>query len=638
MKMHRAWMRVTAAAATLATFAGEAALGQVQYGPYAAPQYGAAPQYAATPQYAQYPTTVPPYGVAPVRTVQVPVYPTATLPTTAPVSTYSVATTQPTQYPQPYPATPQTVYVPAQPQQQPTYVAALPHYANSMAKKQERERPKYQPPQYQRASAAPAHPTLAQKPSDTVTPGDAMPSPAATPAPAADTLPMPAAGGDAASANSPYPSTNGYMASDPGCTTCSAGDGYGGSYGGLDGYGDCGCGCEQGGTWFGGIYGLYMTRTQGPYRNYTAGIDSAATGTPYFPQPGDIENYSDCAYMVPHWRGGVEARIGCTFGIGESCDYGDCYDDCGCNSGYGSGCDPCGCESCCPPCCQQYAWEVAWWGLDGDVQQQFVDGPLTPNFRYYGMVNYAGLEYGGQPVNDFYNYQVPVTGPGAETVLSQRIRTNFTCQNLELNFLRLPLLTGCCSYDSCAPPFTLTGLCGVRYFRFDDDLEFATEWDDASAVAGWRNSPNELFHDIQMENQLVGFQLGANMNYVVASRWNAFWDTSFGIYNNHISQWQRMYNPFTGTNATYSQDGREANVSSSKNDVAFLGEMRLGGGYLFTPHLRGILAYRALAIAGAALAPDQIKPEYGSWADTALINADGSLIVHGIQAGFECNY
>jgi hypothetical protein len=631
MKMHRAWMRVTAAAATtLATLSGNAAVGQSQYGPYAgAPQYGAAPQYAVAPQYAQYPTTVPPYGVQPVQTVQVPVYPTATLPTTAPVSTYSVAASQPQQYPQ-YPATPQPApqptYIPAQ--QQPAYVAALPHYANSVAKQQERRR--YQPPQYQRPSTASAYATLAQNSSDTVTPG--APTIAPSTAPAVEPLPSPTpAMGGAAGQGSPYPSTLGYMSGDPGYTNCDNNFGYGA----IDGYDEC---CDDGGRWFGGVYGLYMTRTQGPYRNYTAGIDSAATGTPYFPQSSDIENYSDCAFLVPHWRGGAEARLGFTFGVGDSCDYGDCYDDCG---GYGNAC---GCETACQPCCQQmYGLEVAWWGLDNEVQEQYVDGPVVGNFRYYGMVNYAGLEYddggGAQDVNDFYNYQIPVTGLGAETVLAQRVRTNFTCQNLELNFLRLPLMTGCCSYDSCDPAFTLTGLCGVRYFRFDDDLEFGTEWSTGAnpTFDGWRNGPNELFHDIQMENQLVGFQLGANMNYIVASRWNAFWDTSFGLYNNHITQYQRMYNPLVGP-ATFIQEGRDATVNSSKNDIAFLGEMRLGGGYLFTANWRGILAYRAIAVSGAALAPDQIKPDYSNWGTAALIDADGSLIVHGIQAGLECNY
>ena len=42
---------------------------------------------------------------------------------------------------------------------------------------------------------------------------------------------------------------------------------------------------------------------------------------------------------------------------------------------------------------------------------------------------------------------------------------------------------------------------------------------------------------------------------------------------------------------------------SSKNDVAFLGEMRLGGGFLITSHWRAMLAYRAIAISGVASGP-----------------------------------
>jgi len=290
-----------------------------------------------------------------------------------------------------------------------------------------------------------------------------------------------------------------------------------------------------------------------------------------------------------------------------------------------------------------YAWEVAYWGIDREVQDQFVDGPVVGTFRYYGMINYAGLEYddggGAQPVNDFYNYQSPIVGLGAETVLAQRVRTNFWAQNLELNFLRLPLSMGGCGYDCCAPAFSLTGLCGVRYFRMDDDFEFATEWDDGSGPFNGfdHESANELYHDIQMENNLVGLQLGANMNYSVASRWNVFWDTNFGLYNNYITQDQRLYNGL-GLPVTFTQEGREATVNSKKDDVAFLGEMRIGGGYLFSNNWRGIIAYRAIGISGVALAPDQIKPTYDNFADTARINADGSIIIHGVQAGIECNF
>jgi len=175
--------------------------------------------------------------------------------------------------------------------------------------------------------------------------------------------------------------------------------------------------------------------------------------------------------------------------------------------------------------------------------------------------------------------------------------------------------------------------------RMDDDFEFGTAWDDGSGpFTGFNQvSANQLFHDINLENNLVGFQLGANMNYCVASRWNVFWDTNFGLYNNYITHDQRIYNGL-GSPVTFSQDGREATVNSTKDDVAFLGEMRIGGGYLFSNNWRGTIAYRAIGISGVALAPDQIKPEYSNWADTARVDADGSIIVHGVQVGIECNY
>jgi hypothetical protein len=481
---------------------------------------------------------------------------------------------------------------------------------------------------------------LAQQPNGTITPGTPTTAEDVRPSEALPT-PDPAMNGPATQGyNMPssYPSagvSNGYVGGDAGCNNGGFEDyGYG-----LDGYMDGGYGGSQ---WFGGVYGLYMTRSQPSYRKYTVGLDAtgATPATPIFPTPGDTENMSDCTYLVPDWREGVEVRLGYTFGIGDGCDYGDCNTGCGTT---GCGDNACGCQPCCQPCCQQmYAWEAAWWGIDRDVQDQFVDGPVVGNFRYFGQINYTGLQYDDpntslQPVNVFYNYQSPITDVGTETVLAQRVRTNFSCQNLELNILRLPLYMGGCGCDTCGQDFTLTGLCGVRYFRVDDDLEFGTEWDVGQPFDGWRNGTNELFHDIQMENQLVGFQLGANMNYCVASRWNFFWDTNFGFYNNRINEYQRMYNPITGP-ATFAQDGRNATVFSSKDDVAFLGEMRLGGGFLVTSHWRATLAYRAIAISGVGLAPDQIKPEYNNWTDTARINADSSIIIHGVQAGIECNF
>lgn len=606
MKIRRAWIRVTAATA-IATVGGNWAAAQSQYAPY--------------------PTTQP---NSP----------------SAQVAPYGVQQTQPAGYPTPYPTTSyQTTSQPGSATSSPDRYAttAGTPYASTP----------YQPPRYQQPAVSTPYASLARQMNGTATPGTTMPgmkapgTSAMSPQQGVLPTPNPAASGNAMSPgtmqnynmSSPYPTTDGmsgYLSSDPGCANGNCGyQGYG------YGYDACLESCETGSQWFGGVYGLYMTRSRPGYQRYTVGVDSVATGTPYFPAASDTENYSDCAFLVPHWRGGVEVRLGSTFGIGDSCDYGDCG-DCGpCANGGGYG-DACGCQPCGTPCCQQmFAWEVAWWGIDSEVQDQFVDGPLTPNFRYYGMINYAGLEYddggGAQPVNDFYNYQIPITGLGTETVLAQRVRTNFWAENFELNFMRLPLYTGGCDCD--CPAFSLTSMCGVRYFRTDDDFEFGTEWATGGQVApdGWGNGTNELFHDINMENHLVGLQLGANMNYSVATRWNFFWDTNFGVYNNYINQRQRMYNPLVG-DAIFTQDGRNADVNSHKDTVAFLGEIRAGGGYSFTNHWRGILAYRAIGISGVGLATEQIKPEYSNWADTARIDSSGSIIIHGIQAGIECVY
>ena len=80
-------------------------------------------------------------------------------------------------------------------------------------------------------------------------------------------------------------------------------------------------------------------------------------------------------------------------------------------------------------------------------------------------------------------------------------------------------------------------------------------------------------------------------------------------------------------------------MNSSKNDVAFLGEMRLGGGYLFTPQLA-----RHPGLPGDRASPAwpwlriRSSPTTATGPTPPSIDADGSLIVHGIQAGIECNY
>ena len=70
----------------------------------------------------------------------------------------------------------------------------------------------------------------------------------------------------------------------------------------------------------------------------------------------------------------------------------------------------------------------------------------------FGMKNFAGQLYdraGGTnyvPVNNYFDYGIPVqanpTGTDGVRVRTVFERTSFAAQNIELNFLRLPML--CC--------------------------------------------------------------------------------------------------------------------------------------------------------------------------------------------------
>jgi hypothetical protein len=188
----------------------------------------------------------------------------------------------------------------------------------------------------------------------------------------------------------------------------------------------------------------------------------------------------------------------------------------------------------------------------------------------------------------------------------------------------------------------MTTLCGVRYLRLDDDFEYATMWgiDSGGTVTPPAYTPwdgaNELFYDIKVDNELVGFQLGANMTYCITCNCSVFWNSNFGIYNNHIDVYQRVYGE--AGPATEIQSGREMTINADKDDVAFLGELLVGGSYAFNCNWRGVVAYRAIGITGVALSSDQMPENFSTLDHVALVDANGSIIIHGVQVGVECRY
>lgn len=412
---------------------------------------------------------------------------------------------------------------------------------------------------------------------------------------------------------------NTYMAAPgqyaPGCAPCADGS-------------LAGCEVPRSRQWFFGVYGLYMQRDNPGYERFAVLIDTPGA-YPYYPMPS--ETVLNSHGIDPDFAWGAEVRFGSTFG---------------------RSCDPCN------PCAQRpYAWELVYWGLTEDDQMAMYTDMPDAGDRMYGTVNYAGLEYdrdgtgGGtwayRPVNDYYDYNMPIEDPAVDTndvrVLGVRVRNSFQAQNLELNFLRLPVY-GC---EPCSP-IVVSTVCGVRFLRFDEEFQNAAMFttvdgagmpnaNEPTDYTGFGDENWNLYHDIEVENQMVGFQMGANANWAISCKWDIFCDSMLGVYNNRIDVYQRVYGGGDGE-VRFMADGRAANVNADKDDIAFMGELRAGLGYQLSGNCRLTAAYRVMAVTGVALAVEQMPSDWSNWEHVAWVDSNDSLILHGLQLGAEFKY
>jgi hypothetical protein len=227
---------------------------------------------------------------------------------------------------------------------------------------------------------------------------------------------------------------------------------------------------------------------------------------------------------------------------------------------------------------------------------------------------------------------------------AHRVRRHFELQNIEVNMLYYPLLSSVGPFGAArggsgflaGNRFSVVGSAGARYLRIDEGFEFASSLNDT--VFG--DDPEDMFYNIEMENHLIGMQLGAAANYQATQRLALYFDTKFGVFANLIEHEQQIFgsNGFAVVTAGLPFAGQEYNIQSDKEDIAFLGELRAGVGYWVSPHWRLYGGWRAVGITGVAHATEQIPLNFAGTPDISDIDSNGSLIVHGLQAGVELNY
>jgi hypothetical protein len=336
--------------------------------------------------------------------------------------------------------------------------------------------------------------------------------------------------------------------------------------------------CCNSSNWFAYVGGLTMGRDM-PNHFYTT-FDATNPANQLLYYPG------------ADWGGGVDTRIGYWFG-------------CGCNNG---------CNSCCS-CGPRFGIEAIYWGVWGlDGQSSIYD----PTNSLSTVMDDGLVSFNGTPASDFF-----------DNSRSHELSRNDEFHNLELNFLMMPVSGG---------RFQMTALAGVRFFRFNEGLQFGALAGSAPVGATFASDPADAAYlNTSVQNNLIGFQIGSYLNYQVNDRLSVFAVPKIGIYGNHITGHNELIGG-DGTVATFDGNGDALNFHNTANVFSMLGSIDVGVNWAFTQHWSFIGGYRVVAATGMALGDNQVPQFFADEAGWQHINTNGSLILHGAFAGLECRF
>ena len=181
---------------------------------------------------------------------------------------------------------------------------------------------------------------------------------------------------------------------------------------------------------------------------------------------------------------------------------------------------------------------------------------------------------------------------------------------------------------------SLNWLAGFRFFRFSEDLEFATSNNSTSFGV---DRANEAYYNIDVENNLIGFQIGARADYQASCRCSLYADTRFGIFYNDIDHNSSLTSG-TGEVAVDQIYGLPWQIGSNGDEFATLAQVDVGLQYHINCCWSAHIGYRLVAASGVALATDQVPQFVSDYYGIQDINSNGHLFLHGGVAGLSYSF
>lgn len=178
---------------------------------------------------------------------------------------------------------------------------------------------------------------------------------------------------------------------------------------------------------------------------------------------------------------------------------------------------------------------------------------------------------------------------------------------------------------------------GIRWFQFRDAFEFA-----ASMVAdGFAGDINDYFYNVDVQNDLIGYQFGTRADYCVTSRVNVYAGAKFGIYGNDVDYRARI-----GTRAVPAEvgpfyptmPGEMINVSRNETVLSTLGELDLGVGVRLTNCWTLTGGYRLIGLSGVATSVGSIVEDPANVDGGHLNWVNDSFLLQGGYVGVNYNW
>ncbi len=169
---------------------------------------------------------------------------------------------------------------------------------------------------------------------------------------------------------------------------------------------------------------------------------------------------------------------------------------------------------------------------------------------------------------------------------------------------------------------SLEWFAGFRYIDLGEELDIAAQKTVSGAV-------EDGTYNIHTTNNLFGAQAGARWRQT----WGRFgWEATgkAGIFGNAAQETQSV--------TDFPNFALRPTVSSSGNEVAFVGELNLSALYRLTDVWNLKAGYNVMWIDGLALAPDQLDFNFATSPSGNQLQNGGAMFLQGVNVGVEARW